>query len=137
MIYLKCLIITPFDASGKRVLDTIKRALQEIGVEALSFDDLPKRGSLLDLITDAIKKADFLIVDISRENPNVFYELGFAHALSKSTILITNDEAKGVLATDLYGFIYYVYEKNNYNKLAQYIKYSGKNIIEREVSRNE
>jgi len=36
-------------------------------------------------------KARLIIVIIDGRNPNVFYELGVAHALGKVTILVTSD----------------------------------------------
>ena len=37
-------------------------------------------------------EADVLIADLSEHNPNVFYELGIAHALTNKTIMISSDE---------------------------------------------
>jgi nucleoside 2-deoxyribosyltransferase len=48
----------------------------------------------LDKIVEYIKQADVLIADCSGRNPNVFYELGMAHALGKKVILITGDDLK-------------------------------------------
>lgn len=39
----------------------------------------------------AIGEAEIIIADCTGRNPNVFYEVGLAHALSKETILITRD----------------------------------------------
>ena len=36
-----------------------------------------------------IKKARILVAELSGRNPNVFYELGVAHAMNKDVILIT------------------------------------------------
>jgi nucleoside 2-deoxyribosyltransferase len=42
-------------------------------------------------ILQAIRKADYIIADLSQPNPNVYYEMGFAHALRKPVILITRN----------------------------------------------
>ena len=39
-------------------------------------------------IARQIVEADVVIADITPANPNVYYEVGYAHALSKPTILI-------------------------------------------------
>ena len=44
---------------------------------------------MLDKIYHEIETSDFIIADLSDKNPNVFYELGYAHALGKLCILIT------------------------------------------------
>src|SRR5438874_6626960 len=46
---------------------------------------------LLNKINDYIRNADVIIADCSERNPNVFYELGIAHAYGKKVILITKD----------------------------------------------
>jgi hypothetical protein len=46
---------------------------------------------VLDKIKDQIKGAEVLIADCTGRNPNVYYELGIAHAHGKSVILITQD----------------------------------------------
>ena len=45
-------------------------------------------------ILDGIAKSEIVIVDITGNNPNVFYELGIAHSLRtrQTIIIITQDE---------------------------------------------
>lgn len=49
---------------------------------------------ILEKIQQFILASDFIVADTSRRNPNVFYELGLAHAHRKPVILITSDEIK-------------------------------------------
>ena len=60
-------------------------------VQVVRGDDRVITGSVLDKIADYIRKADVLIADCSGRNPNVFYELGLAHALEQQVVLITSD----------------------------------------------
>ena len=50
-------------------------------------------GSTPSLITrdiwEKINRARFLIADLTGQNPNVFYEVGLAHALGKDVVLLT------------------------------------------------
>lgn len=46
---------------------------------------------LADIINE-IKAASIVIADITPDNPNVFYELGFAHALNKPTIVLSEKQ---------------------------------------------
>jgi hypothetical protein len=128
---LRCLIIAPFDASGKRVQDTIRRALEEIGVNVARIDDLQAGALLARAITEAIDSSDFIVVDVSRHNPNVLYELGYAHGIKKPTILIASDDAHK-LPTDLMGYLYIAYDKSNLRKLQEQITRAAMRFIEKE-----
>ena len=64
---------------------------------------------LLDKINDYIARADVLIADCSKRNPNVFYELGIAHAHGKAVILITGDPIAEALS-DIRHFEFIRYE---------------------------
>jgi len=123
------LVITPFDAPGRRVLATVRRALEEIGVEVFRVDDIAAGAVWANAITDAMRSSDFLVVDVSRQNPNVFYELGFAHALRKPTILVASAEATGALPSDLAGFQYIVYEPDNLRSLVEHVQRAARAFV--------
>ena len=123
------LVITPFDAPGRRVLDAVRRALEEIGVEVFRVDDIAAGAVWANAITDAMRSSDFLVVDVSRQNPNVFYELGFAHALRKPTILVASAEATGALPSDLAGFQYIVYEPDNLRSLVEHVQRAARAFV--------
>lgn len=60
-------------------------------------------GLLIKKIRSNIEEADVVIADCSDGNPNVFYELGIAHALGKQSILIHSD-AEARVPTDIQGY---------------------------------
>lgn len=128
----RSLVIAPLDAAGARVLDAVRRALTDIGVEVFRFDNIAAGASWANAITDAVRSADFVVVDVTRQNPNVFYELGFAHALRKPTILLTSSEATGALPSDLAGFQYIVYEPDNLRSLVDHVQRAAKGFVVRE-----
>ena len=64
------------------------------GVTCLRGDADVLTVPLLEKIKDYIRNADIIIAHWSGRNPNVFYELGLAHALGKKVILITRDPIK-------------------------------------------
>jgi predicted nucleotide-binding protein len=63
-----------------------------------------------------------IIADVSQQNPNVFYELGFAHALRKPTILLFNSKSGSGLPSDLDGLQYIAYDPADFRRLADVIK---------------
>jgi hypothetical protein len=70
---------------------------------------------MLSQIYTQIFKADLIIADMSSKNPNVFYEVGYAHGISKNVVLIT-DNADDI-PFDFKHYQHIVYNKNNLNDL--------------------
>lgn len=67
----------------------IKPACLNAGTYAERVDEQLFHESILDRIYNQIAKADIIIADMTGRNPNVFYEAGYAHALNKAVILMT------------------------------------------------
>lgn len=68
-----------------------KRASTISGTARTAFDSsklctTPERISFQ--IINAIGKSDVIVADLAGHNPNVLYELGYAHAAEKPTILL-------------------------------------------------
>lgn len=63
-------------------------AIDGMSIKCLRADEIHEPGRITDQILEAIRGADALVADLTDSNPNVMYELGFAHALGKPTIII-------------------------------------------------
>lgn len=59
---------------------------------------------ILNDIIASIRSASVIIADITPDNPNVFYEVGYAHALAKPTILLCEKGIRNKLPFDVSGF---------------------------------
>jgi len=118
--HMEALLIAPFDPSAERLRDTVHRALDRAGVKLIT-PDLEAGAVWAEATTEAIASADFVIADVSRGNPNVFYEVGYAHALRKNTILLVSKDADPKLPTDLEGTFYLTYDPQNLRDLGEYI----------------
>src|SRR5260370_3627433 len=77
-----------FDADRdlKREID---RGIVEGGFVGLRMEDLSGPGLLPSVLWQTLKNARCVIADLTGRNPNVYYELGLAHAIGKPTVLIT------------------------------------------------
>ena len=53
--------------------------------------DLDNQQNILQDIVEGIYQSSIVIADLTGLNPNVFYELGLAHAMNKKVIIITQD----------------------------------------------
>lgn len=77
----------PYDDLYREV---IKPACSQNGYKTLRADDVFRPGVILQDIRNGIIDSDIVIAEITPVNANVFYELGYAHALDKPTILLAN-----------------------------------------------
>src|SRR5579863_495766 len=49
-------------------------------------------GKVMDQVFTGISAAKVLVAELTMRNPNVFYELGLAHALKKPVVLVSSNE---------------------------------------------
>jgi len=89
-----CFVIQPFDRGpfDKRYDDTVAPAIRDAGLEPYRVDRDPGVAIPIEDIEVGIKSAEACVADISTDNPNVWYELGFAIAACKPVILIAYAE---------------------------------------------
>lgn len=69
------------------VSNAIKEVCRDYGVRALRADDVQHEDRITEVILANIAGSEFLIADLTGERPNVYYEIGYAHALGKRPIL--------------------------------------------------
>jgi hypothetical protein len=62
------------------------------GIEAERGDHEILTKPLMEKVKESILSADCVIADVSGSNPNVFYEVGLAHAFGKPVIFLTQDD---------------------------------------------
>lgn len=83
-----CFVIMPFTAPwSNRTYAVIKNIVEASGFTCNRGDDYRGRVILTD-IWQQINSAEVILADLTDENPNVYYELGLAHALGKEVIPI-------------------------------------------------
>jgi hypothetical protein len=82
-----CFVMMPFGEWFDRYYQEIYApAIKEAGFEPIRGDELFNTGSVVEQIWEQIEKAKLLLADLSGKNPNVFYELGLAHAAKKPVV---------------------------------------------------
>ena len=83
----------PFDAELLDVYNIgIKSTLEKMAISAERVDEqVFHREGILQRIYDQIETADIIIADMTGRNPNVFYEVGYAHAKGKLCVLLTKN----------------------------------------------
>jgi hypothetical protein len=104
-------VLMPFDPAFDDAYKLgILPSCQEAGAFCERVDEQHYTGSILERIYNQISKADIIISDMSTKNPNVFYETGYAHALGKKVILLTQDAND--IPFDLKHYAHIVYGKS-------------------------
>jgi hypothetical protein len=85
-----CFVLMPFAHQFQPTYDDhIRPSVERSGLRCERADEISGTNLITWDIWEKINRARFLIADLTDRNPNVFYELGLAHAISKDVILLT------------------------------------------------
>lgn len=89
-----CFVVMPFAVPiGGYFQNIYEPAIQKAGLRAVRADaDIFGTGKIIDQIWSGINAAKVLVAELTTRNPNVFYELGLAHALDKPVVLVSSNE---------------------------------------------
>lgn len=87
-----CFVVMPFRPElNYFYLYVQKYLVEKHGLRVERGDHRVLTKPLMDKIRDQIVEADVLIADVTSGNPNVFYEIGLAHAFGKPVIFLTQE----------------------------------------------
>src|SRR5574341_1982368 len=83
-------VLMPFESTFDDIYKFgIKGAADDAGAYAERIDEQIFIEGILERIFNQISKADVIVADMTGRNPNVFYEVGYAHANKKNVLLLT------------------------------------------------
>lgn len=89
-------MIQPFDKGkfDQRYTDIFEPAIVAAGLEPYRVDRDPSVKIPIEHIEEGIRKARICFAEITIDNPNVWYELGFAFAMGKDVVMVTEESQK-------------------------------------------
>ena len=93
-----CFVIQPFDQGkfDKRYNDIYKPSIEAAGLEPYRVDKDPGVLVPIEAIERGIRGSAICLADITSDNPNVWYELGFAFAAGRPVVMVCSEERTGI-----------------------------------------
>ncbi len=119
---LNYVLLTPTSKTQHTLENVIQTTLRESGLEPLSAEQNNRTGKrqVGESIKRDIERADLVIADLTGSNPNVMYEVGYAHALQKSVLPIIS--SKNEIPYALVDYQFLVYEQDKPQELSQNLR---------------
>jgi hypothetical protein len=107
------LVFVSGTAKSVAVIRNLLRELFPQGISVTSTSEQEPSGAVASDVRSRIERADYVVFDVSGDNPNVFFELGLAHALKKKLLLLVPKDYSPKLPFDIASFLYVPYESEN------------------------
>lgn len=89
----KCFVAMPFEEGYESIWRTVEEASKAASFVPIRVDKRHFNDSIIDFIISELREAKVVVFVALDRNPNVFYEAGFAHALEKEIITVTDDHS--------------------------------------------
>jgi len=118
----RCFVIQPFDNDkyDRRYIDVFEPAIRKAGLEPHRVDKDPSVRIPIENIEKQIAEATLCFAEISTDNPNVWYELGYAFACGKDVVMVCSEERQGKFPFDIQHRLILTYKtgsKSDFEKL--------------------
>ncbi|WHY75720.1 hypothetical protein QNH20_16505 [Neobacillus sp. WH10] len=81
-------VLTPFHKEMEETFEVIRQICNRVGLRGQRSDEFVDFNEIFPQIVKMIATSRLIIANLDGRNPNVFYELGIAHAMGKPTIMI-------------------------------------------------
>jgi nucleoside 2-deoxyribosyltransferase len=90
----RCFVIQPFDKGpyDQRYEDVLIPAIKNAELEPYRVDKDPAVSIPIESIEDGIQGSDVCLADITEDNPNVWFEVGYAIAAKKEVVFICSED---------------------------------------------
>jgi hypothetical protein len=136
----KCFMIQPFDGGkfDKRFDEVFKPAVTAAGLEPYRVDRDPGASIPIEDIETGIRQSAVCLADVTLDNPNVWFELGFAIAVGKDICIVSSEERLSKYPFDIQHrkiIKYKVESPSDYANLGKQIEERVKALLEQQRTR--
>lgn len=134
-----CFVIQPFDRDkfDKRYTDVFEPAIKDAGLDPYRVDRDPSVRIPIEQIESGIKSATICFAEITTDNPNIWYELGYAFAKDKDVVMVCSEERQGKFPFDIqhkHIITYKTGSRSDYNNLEKQITEKLKALLGKKIS---
>ena len=131
----RCFVIQPFDkgAFDQRYDDVLAPAIKAADLEPYRVDLDPSVSIPIQSIEDGIQHSEVCLADITLDNPNVWFEVGYAIAARKEVVFICAEDRKAPFPFDVQHRTITTYattSRRDFNELEQKITRRLKAILQ-------
>ncbi|MCU0645611.1 MAG: SUMF1/EgtB/PvdO family nonheme iron enzyme, partial [bacterium] len=113
-----CFVLMPFKDEMKEVYwKAIKPAAEDVEFDCLRVDERKGPLNIPKEIVQHIFSSDAIVADLTGKNPNVFYEMGIAHAIANKTVMIIQKTEDLPFDVNNYRCIHYEQTENGLAEL--------------------
>ncbi len=116
-----CFFLMPFSKEFDVIYGTIKQYLNDANYVCDRADEISGSTPIVSKILTSIMKSQYIIVDLTCCNPNVFYELGIAHTLKEARNVLLLKQKNYEIPFDIKHLTYTEYSTNNLKLVASQI----------------
>jgi nucleoside 2-deoxyribosyltransferase len=100
-----------------------------MGLQAHRADETYSPGLIIADIVKQISESKIVIAEITEANPNVYYEVGYSHAINKPTILIADKGIKLPFDVSAFRTLFYENSIGGKNKIEKGLREFLRNIL--------
>jgi len=120
----KVFVIMPFSEPFDTLYrDVIFPIADNLGFQVVVGNEIFRPGIIIEDVQRQIETSHAVVAEISTPNPNVFYELGYAHALRKPAVLLVRRQEGETMPFDVSGYRAIFYDDS----------IGGKKVVERDL----
>ena len=114
-----CFFAMPFSKKYDNLYNMVKNCLQGAGYSCIRVDNNSSASvPIINMILSGIATSQYVIVDVTDTNANVFYELGIAHSVKDPDCVFIIKEDASSIPFDIQHLQYIPYNKNQLYEIA-------------------